>query len=148
MKKLSKIENGFTIIELIVVITIIGILAAVAVPTYFNLVQDAKHKKLLAAEGALATNAFAINALYLASGGSNSNRNDSYILSDGTRVRMRFGYPRGNEIVNLTELEGYEITARANRADIRIKADDTTFLRYNPRRSGLYLQIRGNIDNL
>jgi len=133
---------------LIVVIAVIGVIATIAVPMYFNLVQDAKHKKLLAAQTALHSSAYAINALYLASGGDPSRGNDRVRLGDGTVVRIRFGFPRGTDIVNLTELEGYDITARTGRVDIRIKSGDRTFLRYRPRRTGLYLQIRGRIENL
>ena len=37
----KKIEEGFTLVEILIVVVIVGILAAIAIPTYFNYVEKA-----------------------------------------------------------------------------------------------------------
>ncbi len=60
-KGLLKNEEGFTLIEIIAVIIIMGILAAVAVPKFFSMQEDAK---VAALNGALSEAAARFNHAY------------------------------------------------------------------------------------
>ena len=60
-KKIFKNEKGFTLIEIIAVIIIMGILAAVAVPKFFSMQEDAK---IAALNGGLSEAAARFNHAY------------------------------------------------------------------------------------
>jgi len=88
-------SQGFTLIELIVVIVILGILAAVALPKFADMGTDARTASIQALGGSVKTGMGLVKSVTTVRGNGTSAgiANLTFVTMDGAQMRVWNGYP-------------------------------------------------------
>ena len=97
-------HSGFTLIELVIVIVILGILAAAALPRFSDLSTDARVSAVNGLAGSIRSAAAIAHATQLAQGRSLG----ATVTLEGTAIALSAGYPLATSIsATLTDISGF-----------------------------------------
>lgn len=95
LKKKNNKQQGFTLIELVIVIVILGILAATAAPKFIDLQDDAKEAALEAVHGSMESVISLVNAKAIIAG---QDGDTGQITINSTGYALVNGYPSAVQV--------------------------------------------------
>jgi len=96
-------QRGFTLIELVVVIALLAILAAFAIPRYAGLEREARSATILGVAGSIRSGAALVHGLWLSQG-------INPVVMEGNPINLTEGYPDASDIsATLADLTGFTV---------------------------------------
>lgn len=96
--------QGFTLIELVVVIAVLGILAAFAIPRFVGLEREARTAATLGISGSIRSAATLAHSVWLSQG-------VNPVIIEGNAVNLTQGYPDATDIsLTLADMTGFTVT--------------------------------------
>ena len=123
---------GFTLIELVIVIVILGILGAVAAPRFLNLQGDAYGANLDGLKNSLESAATLANTKAILKGVDKDSSKNDVDMGDGVQADLAWGYPKATADGILEVIDIKASSAASTEADYIYSTDTDSKLLISP----------------